>query len=92
VFNVGSTEEITISDLAARIAAAAGVDPKIRYVPYTEAYVKGFEDMQRRVPSTDKVNGLLGWVPEKNLDDILSETIAEAVAEAEEAAIGPHAD
>jgi len=32
-------------------------------VPYREIYGDGFEDMQRRVPSLDKIRALLGHNP-----------------------------
>jgi UDP-glucose 4-epimerase len=80
-FNVGSQEEITILGLAEKIIERAGTGSSIRLVPYDEAYPAGFEDMQRRVPSTDKIRALTGWEPTRTLDDILVETLAEAAAE-----------
>jgi UDP-glucose 4-epimerase len=85
VFNVGSSEEISIRELADRIAAEVGIDPTVKMVPYSEAYTVGFEDMLRRVPSTEKIKALLGWQPEKDLKAILHETVAEAAAELDEA-------
>jgi UDP-glucose 4-epimerase len=70
-FNVGGQEEVTIRDLAERVKAATGSDSEIVYVPYTEAYAPGFEDMQRRVPNIDRINHLLGWRPEITLDEML---------------------
>ena len=78
VFNVGSTEEVTILDLARRIVARAASRSAIELVPYEEAYETGFEDMRRRVPDITKVGALLGWAPVRTLDQILDETIAEA--------------
>jgi len=85
VFNVGSQEEVTILELAHRIAARTGGSP-IEMVPYDQAFSgDGYEDMRRRVPDTAKVQALTGWRPTRSLDDILTETIAEA--ENERAAI-----
>ena len=81
VFNVGSTEEVTIRELAERIVERSGSSSPIQLVPYDQAYPSGFEDMQRRVPSIDRIRALTGWQPTKTLDDILSQTIAEAAAE-----------
>ena len=81
VFNVGSQEEVTIRELAQRIVARAGSRSRIELVPYDQAYPVGFEDMRRRVPSTDRIRALTGWQPSRSLDDILTETIAEAAAE-----------
>ena len=44
-------------------------------VPYDEAYGPGFEDMQRRVPSVEKLNRLIGYVPRCTLDDILRRVV-----------------
>src|SRR6266567_3706871 len=35
---------------------------------YEMAYEQGFEDMQRRVPSLEKIAGLIGWQPVTSLD------------------------
>lgn len=81
VFNVGSTHEISILDLARRIIELTGSRSPVELVPYEQAYATGFEDMRRRVPDTTKVMDLTGWRPTRSLDDILRETIAEATAE-----------
>ena len=76
VFNIGNTEEITIRDLAERVIVLTGSASTIQYVPYDEAYAPGFEDMQRRVPSLEKINRLTGYEPRHSLDDILQRVIA----------------
>ena len=48
---------------------------ELRLIPYDQAYAKGFEDMRRRVPSTDKIYQLMGWRPTKSLDEILQTMI-----------------
>jgi len=78
VFNVGSTHEITILDLAKRVIGAAGSASTIDLIPYEEAYAEGFEDMRRRVPDTTKLHDLTGWAPSRSLDDILADAIADA--------------
>lgn len=75
VFNVGSTEEVTILELAQRIKALTGSDSSIRFVPYAEAYAPGFEDMQRRVPDTTRIQSVTGWRPRYDLDAILQRVI-----------------
>lgn len=75
VFNVGSNEEISILDLAKRVKDLANSDSEIVFVPYDEAYEEGFEDMPRRIPDIGKVNGLIGFQPEKKLDGILKTVI-----------------
>ena len=76
IFNVGSQEEITINALAERILARTGSQSSVARVPYDEAYEKGFEDMQRRVPSIAKIGAAIGWAPTIALDQTLDEVIA----------------
>ena len=75
MFNIGSTQEITIRALAERVISLTGSRSEIVPVPYEEAYGPGFEDMQRRVPSIDKIAGLIGYAPRYGLDDTLRRVI-----------------
>lgn len=75
VFNIGSTEEVTIGGLASRVKELANSSSEIVYVPYAEAYEAGFEDMTRRVPDTSKINKLTGFQATTSLDDILRSVI-----------------
>lgn len=77
VYNVGSTEEVTILELARRVKLLTESRSESRFVSYDKAYAKGFEDMRRRVPSTEKIYQLMGWRPTKSLDEILR-TMVEA--------------
>ena len=76
VFNVGGTEETTIGDLARRIIELTGSASTIELIPYEKAFGKDFEDMQRRVPSIDKIKALIGFQPASDLDGILEKVIA----------------
>ena len=76
VFNIGGTQEITIIDLANKIIAITESRSKIEMIPYEVAYAADFEDMERRVPSIDKVAELIGFRPDGNLDDIIREIVA----------------
>ena len=75
VFNIGSSQEISILDLAKRVKELTDSDSEIVFVPYDEAYEEGFEDMPRRIPDTSKVDKLVGFKPEKRLDEILQAVI-----------------
>ncbi|HJW94850.1 MAG TPA: GDP-mannose 4,6-dehydratase [Thermoanaerobaculia bacterium] len=77
VFNIGSTEEVSITQLAERVIALTGSTSRIVYVPYSEAYEAGFEDMPRRVPDTTKLKRLIGFTPRTSLDEILRTVISE---------------
>jgi UDP-glucose 4-epimerase len=77
VYNVGSTEEVSIRELAERIKIMTGSFSEIVLVPYSKAYGDpGHEDMERRKPDTRRVNALLGWSPENALEDILERVIS----------------
>jgi UDP-glucose 4-epimerase len=75
VFNVGGIEEISIKNLANRIIRACESSSKIEFVPYEMAFGKDFEDMQRRVPSIEKISDLIGFDPQTYLDEILEKII-----------------
>jgi len=75
VFNIGGTEEISIIDLAGRVVEAAGTGSRIELIPYEAAFGKDFEDMQRRVPSIEKIKRLIGFEPETGLSMILTHVI-----------------
>ena len=77
VFNLGSQEEVSIAALAQRIVALTGSPSKIVYVPYSEAYEEGFEDMPRRVPDTSKAERVIGFRARMPLDGILRAVIAD---------------
>jgi UDP-glucose 4-epimerase len=76
VFNIGSTEEVTILELAEQVIALTHSQSEITFIPYEEAYAPGFEDMRRRVPSIERVAALIGYVPRHTLTDTLRRVIA----------------
>lgn len=75
VFNIGSTEEVTIQSLAERIIAALGSRSEIVHVPYDQAYAPGFEDMLRRKPSIEKLYRTIQFRPRTSLDEIIERTV-----------------
>ncbi len=76
IFNVGSTERVTIDELAQRVLAATRSESEIVYIPYGEVYGQGIEDMLHRQPAIEKVTGAIGWQPTRTLDEILADVIA----------------
>jgi nucleoside-diphosphate-sugar epimerase len=78
VFNVGSTERISISGLAQRVLELTGSSSELTYVPYDEVYGLGIEDTLHREPSIAKIADAIGWKPEKLLDEILDDVIERA--------------
>lgn len=75
VFNIGGTEEISIVELARRIIRETGSDSEIELIPYEQAYEKDFEDMQRRVPSIEKIRAAIGFEPKTPLEAIIRQVI-----------------
>ena len=71
IFNIGSTEEVSILELANRIIKITGSKSEIKLVPYDLAYDSGFEDMQRRKPMINKLEKFTDFCPKTSLDDII---------------------
>jgi len=69
--NVGGTGEVTIKQLAEKVIERTQSSSQIKYIPYTDAYPEGFEDMQRRVPDITKIKKSIGWEPTHSLDSII---------------------
>ena len=67
VFNVGSPNETTINDLAQTVIDLTGSASPVVHIPYSEAYPRGFEEMDRRIPDTTKLETLTGWKPARAL-------------------------
>jgi len=76
VFNVGSTQEVSMNQLAKLVLTLTGSHSEIVYVPYSLAYAPGFEDMRRRVPSISKIHALIGFKPKYSLEQTLQRVIA----------------
>jgi UDP-glucose 4-epimerase len=75
VFNVGNDQEVTIMALAEKIREMASSNSAIVRVPYDQAYAVGFEDMQRRVPSLEKLEGTIGFRPSIPLEQIVEDVL-----------------
>jgi len=73
VVNIGNDFEISINGLAEKIIADTKSQSKIVHIPYTEAYGDGFEDMERRVPNIELIKLLVGWKPQRDLSEIISD-------------------
>lgn len=77
VVNIGNNFEISIKDLATKIISQTGSQSKIVYIPYSEAYGEGFEDMERRVPNLELVKDLVSWIPSRDLTTMIADIAAE---------------
>jgi len=72
----GKTEEITILDLAARIAGLCGaaLPPVLRFVPYA-TFSAGYEDVRRRIRDISLARRVLGFQPLVGAPEGLTRTI-----------------
>ena len=75
VFNIGNDTEISIMGLARRVIARSGSGSDVHFVPYSEAYDEGFEELGRRKPDTGRIRKLTGWTPERCVDDAIDDVI-----------------
>ncbi|MEE2925438.1 MAG: GDP-mannose 4,6-dehydratase [bacterium] len=75
VVNIGGVEEISVTELAKIIIEKSSSKSSLSYTPYDLVYTKDFEDMPRRVPSTEKLKNLIGMAPKRTLDSILEDVI-----------------
>lgn len=79
-FNIGSPNEISIRDLAARVIERTGSDSGVSLIPYEEAYGTGFEEIGRRHPDLGLIHGITGWSPVRTIDDMIDDVIADQPA------------
>jgi UDP-glucose 4-epimerase len=75
IYNVGSTERVTINELAQRVIRLTGSSSETVPLPYDEVYGQGIEDMLHRQPSIAKISAAVGWQPTRNLDEILADVV-----------------
>ena len=75
-FNVGGVGETTIKQLATKVIYQTQSTSTIKYIPYSEAYPAGFEDMRRRVPDITKITRTIDWEPKHSLDSIIDSVAA----------------
>ena len=80
IYNVGSTEVVTILELAERVISTTRSSSQIVFVPYQEVYGQGIEEMYQRIPSVEKIQSAIGWEPTLDLDGILSDVISHVSA------------
>lgn len=76
VFNIGNSTEISIEGLAHLVKELSGSSSPIAYLPYSQAYGDGFEDMPRRVPDISKIRRYIQWEPKVQLREIVEKVIA----------------
>jgi UDP-glucose 4-epimerase len=71
VYNIGTSEEISIEELADKIIEMTGSKSQKQFVPYEVAYGRPIEDMMRRVPNLERIKETVGWESKTSLDEAL---------------------
>jgi len=72
-FNIGSTNEITITELAQKVIKLTNSSSEIVYKKHSEIFGDNFEEPQRRVPDISKIKKVVGWQPKQSLDEVILE-------------------
>lgn len=75
IYNIGSDRPVSVIELANEVISRVG-SGSIKHVAYGDAYGANFEDVDRRVPSVDKLKATIGKAPSKSLGEILDDIIA----------------
>ncbi|WP_227134345.1 GDP-mannose 4,6-dehydratase [Halorubellus salinus] len=77
VFNIGSSQPVSINELAERVLEITGSDSRVEHIPFEEAFDEDFEEPTRREPDVSKLRETIGWAPETSLDRILEDVVEE---------------
>ncbi len=75
VINIGTTESVTIDQLADCVIRMTGSSSPKRHLSYEEAYGRPFDDMLVRVPDLTKINRLIGYAPRFTLEETLGQIV-----------------
>jgi len=73
VYNIGSTNEVSIKNLAAKVIELTDSKSQIVFKKHSEVFGDNFEEPTRRVPDISKITKAIGWQPKKILDEIILE-------------------
>ena len=72
-YNIGSTNEISIKELAQKVIDITGSKSQVVFKKHSEIFGDNFEEPARRVPDISKISKVIGWQPKKSLDTIILE-------------------
>lgn len=72
-YNIGSTNEISIKDLALKVIKQTGSNSELLYKNHSDVFGDNFEEPARRVPEISKIFKTINWQPKKSLDEIIIE-------------------
>ena len=72
-YNIGSTNEISIKDLAAKVIKLTDSKSQIVFKKHSDIFGDDFEEPTRRVPDISKIKKAVGWQPKQSLDEVIVE-------------------
>ena len=72
-YNIGSTNEISIKDLAAKVIKLTDSKSQIVFKKHSDIFGDDFEEPTRRVPDISKIKKAVGWQPKQSLDGVIVE-------------------
>ena len=84
--NLGSSEQVSIGELARRVIQATGSASEVKQLSYLEVLGSGYEDLMRRVPDCSLAGELVGFKAARTLDDVLRAVIDEQASQRADAA------
>ena len=88
IYNVGSTDPVTILELANRILELTESSSNVVFVPYEQVYGHGIEEMFQRVPSVEKIRSAVGWEARTSLGAILNAVVSDIASSPDSAVSG----
>jgi UDP-glucose 4-epimerase len=77
VFNIAGREAVSINELARRVVERTGSASRMTHIPYHQVYGSDFQDIERRIPCLEKLRAAIGTLPDRGVDQILDDVIAE---------------
>ena len=72
-YNIGSTNEISIKDLAVKVIELTDSKSQIVFKKHSDVFGDDFEEPTRRVPDISKIKKIVGWQPKQSLDEAIIE-------------------
>lgn len=75
IFNLGSTREITMLELALLLKKIGNFSSPIKFIPHKEVFGESYEDIPRRVPDVSKIKKIIGWESKIDYEEGLKRTI-----------------
>lgn len=73
IFNLGNNKPIQIKALAEKVKKILSSKSKIIFIPYQKAYGEGFEEVSCRIPNISKIQSLIHYAPQHDIDSAIKD-------------------